>query len=198
MTGGPGVFQVSAQRSVGQPCAAVELVVFQLGQHAKTLGVAFEVKEVIALGAAHVVQPAASRRLLEPVANGVFAGVPERWVANVMGQASRLHHHAQVAWVAPVGQGAAQGLAHAHTKGAAHAADFQGVSQAGMDMVVARYRVHLGLAAQSTERAGENDAVMVFVKWAAAQFFRAVQGFSKSFAGKQGGPIQGGYSPCGE
>ena len=72
------------------------------------------------------------------------------------------------------------------------------MGQARVDMVVARHRVHLGLAAQAAKRAGENDAVVVFVKRAAAQFFRAVQRFTKTFAGQQGGPIQGGYSPCGE
>lgn len=198
MAGGPGVLEVRAQGRVGQARAAVELVVFQLGQYPEPLGIAFEVEEIITLGGAHVVQPAASRCLLEPVADGVFAGMPERWVADVMGQAGRLHHHAQVARVAPVGQGAAQGFAHAHAEGAAYAADFQGVSQACMDMVVAGHRVHLGLAAQAAKRAGEDNAVMVFVKRAAAEFFRAVQGFSKAFAGKQGGPIQGGYSPYGE
>jgi len=92
-------------------------VVFQLGQHPEALGVAFEIEEVIALGHAHVVQPAAPGGLLEPMADGVFAGVPEGRVADVMGQAGRLHHHAQVARVAPLGQGAAQGFAHAHAEG---------------------------------------------------------------------------------
>ena len=67
-----------------------------------------------------------------------------------------------------------------------------------MDVIVARHRVHLGLAAQAAKGAGEDDAVVVLVKRAAPQFFRAVQGFSKTFAGQQGGPIQGGDSPFGE
>jgi len=62
-------------------------------------------------------------------------------------------------------------------------------------MVVARNRVHLGLAPQAPERAGENNAVVIFVEGAAAQFFGAVQGFSKTFTGQQGGPIQGAGSP---
>ena len=53
-------------------------------------------------------------------------------------------------------------------------------------------------ATQATKGAGEDDAVVVLVERAAPQFFRAVQGFAKAFAGKQGGPIQGGYSPYGE
>lgn len=64
-----------------------------------------------------------------------------------------------------------------------------------MDMVVAGHRVHLGLAAQAAEGTGEDDAVVVLVEGAAAQFFRAVQRFSEAFAGKQGMPIQGGVSP---
>jgi len=198
VTSGPRVFQIGTKGGVGQPCAAVELVVFQLGQYPKPLGIAFEVEEVIALGSAHIIQPAASGRLLKPVANGIFTGVPERRVADVMGQAGRLHHHAQVARFTPVGQGATQGFAYAHAEGAADAADFQGVGQASMDMVIARYRVHLCLAAQSAECAGENNTVVVLVKRAAAEFFGAVQGLSKTFACQQGGPIQGGYSPYGE
>lgn len=178
MAGGPRVFQVSAQGGVGQPRAAVELVVLKLGEHAEALGVAFEIEEVITLGAAHVIQPTAACGLLEPMADGVFAGVSERRVADVMGQAGRLHHHAQVARVAPVGQGAAQGFADAHAERAAYAADFQGMGQACVDVVVAGDRVHLGLAAQAAKCAGEDNTVMVFVERATAQFFRAVQRFT--------------------
>lgn len=39
--------------------------------------------------------------------------------------------------------------------------------------------MHLGLAAQAAKRPGEDDAVMVFVKRAAPQFFWAVQGLSR-------------------
>ena len=87
VAGGPGVFQVGAEGRVGQSGAAVELVVFQLGEYAKTLGVTFEAEKVAALGLAHGVQPATSSRLLEPVADSVFAGVAERWVADVVSQA---------------------------------------------------------------------------------------------------------------
>lgn len=116
MAGRPWVFQVSAQCRVGQSGAAVELVVFQLSEHPETLGVALEVEEVIALDFAHCVQPATACRLFEPVTDGVFTGVAEGWVANVVGQAGRLDDHAQIAGVAPVGQGAAQGFADPHTQ----------------------------------------------------------------------------------
>lgn len=195
VAGGPRVLQVGAQGGVGQARAAVELVVFQLCQHAEALRVAFEIEEVIAFGAAHVIQPATAGCLLEPMANGIFAGMTERWVADVVGQAGRLHDHPQVTGVAPVGQGAANGLADAHTQGTPHTTDFQRVGQPGMDMIVAGHRVNLRLAAQAAKGPGEDNPVMVFVKRAAAQFFRAVQGFSKAFAGKQGRPIQGECSP---
>ena len=114
VVGGPGVFQVGAEGRVGQPGAAVELVVFQLGEYAKTLGVALEAEKVAAFGVAHGVQPAASSRLLEPVADGVFAGVAERRVADVMGQAGRLYDHPQVGRIAPGGQVVTQHFTHAH------------------------------------------------------------------------------------
>lgn len=60
-----------------------------------------------------------------------------------------------------------------------------------MDVIVAGDRVDLRLASQATESAGENDAVMVFVKRAAAEFLRAVQRLSEAFAVEQGLPIQG-------
>ncbi|MNG24480.1 hypothetical protein D3C84_1092080 [compost metagenome] len=91
-------------------------MIFKLGQDPKALGVAFEVEEVIALRFAHRIQPAPSRGLLEPVPDRVFAGMAEGWIANVMGQAGRLHHHPQVTGITPVGQGAADGFADAHAQ----------------------------------------------------------------------------------
>ncbi|MNQ49942.1 hypothetical protein D3C85_638650 [compost metagenome] len=61
-----------------------------------------------------------------------------------------------------------------------------------MNVIVAGHRMDLGLAPETAESPRENDAVVVFVKRAAAEFFRAVQRFSEAFAGKQGVPIQGG------
>jgi hypothetical protein len=61
-------------------------------------------------------------------------------------------------------------------------------------MIVAGHRVNLGLAPQAAKRAGKDDPVVVLVERAASQFFRAVQGFAKSFAVEQGLPIQGGHS----
>lgn len=195
MAGRPGVLEVGAEGGVGQPCAAVELVVFQLGEYAKALGVAFEIEKVAAFGIAHRIQPAASGGLLKPVANGVFAGVAEWRVADIVGQAGGLHHHAQIARRAPVRQFVTQHLADAHGQRTADAADFQGVGQAGVDMVVARHRMHLGLASQAAEGTGEDDAVMILVKGAAAELCRAGRGFAETFTGEQGVPIQGLSSP---
>ncbi|MNZ33415.1 hypothetical protein D3C78_507610 [compost metagenome] len=192
----PWVLQVSTEGGIGQPGTAVELVVLQLGEYPKALGVAFEVEEVGALVVAHVVQPATPGGLLEPVADGVFARVAERWVADVMGQAGRLHDHPQVAGGAPVRQAVAQGFADAHAQRAADAADFQRVGQACVDMVVAGNRVHLGLAPEAAEGTGEDDAVVVLVEGAAPEFIGAVQGFAQAFAGEQGVPVQGAVS-CG-
>lgn len=70
------------------------------------------------------------------------------------------------------------------------------MGQAGVNMVVAGDRVHLGLAPETAKRTGKDDAVMVFVKGTAPQFLGAVKGFAQSFAGKQGLPIQGVHSVC--
>jgi uncharacterized protein YoaH (UPF0181 family) len=198
MARSPRVLQIGSQRRVGQARAAIELVIFQLRQHSKTLSIALEIQKVTALGLAHAVQPAAPGRLLKPMADGVFAGMAKRRVADVVSQAGRLHHHAQVGGVAPVWQRVAQGFTDTHAQRAADAADFQRVGQAGVNVIVAGDRVHLGLAPEAAECAGENDAVMVFVKRAAAEFLRAVQRLAETFAVEQGRPIQGWFSPSGD
>ncbi|MCY1178434.1 hypothetical protein D9M73_187820 [compost metagenome] len=125
MARGPGVFQVGAEGGVGQAHATVELVILQLGQHPQALGIALETEEVGAFGIAHGVQPAPSGGLLEPVADGILAGVAERRVADVVGQAGRLDDDAEVRRLAPVRQRVAQRFAHAHAQGAPDAAHFQ-------------------------------------------------------------------------
>ena len=111
-----------------------------------------------------------------------------------MRQTRRLHDHSQIAGLAPVGQGAAKGFADTHAQRAAHTADFQGVGQPRVNVVIAGDRVHLGLTPEAAEGARENDPVVVLVERAAPQFLRAVQGFAKALAGEQGLPIQGRYS----
>ena len=108
-----------------------------------------------------------------------------------MGQASGLHHHAQVCRIAPVRQGAAQCFAYTHPQRAADTTDFERVRQAGMNMVVAGDRVYLSLAPEAAEGARENNSIMVFMERAAPEFFGAGMRFSKAFSIQQGLPIQG-------
>ena len=42
----PGVLEVGAKGGVGQPRAAVELVILELGEYAKALGIALEIEKV--------------------------------------------------------------------------------------------------------------------------------------------------------
>ncbi|MNQ49941.1 hypothetical protein D3C85_638640 [compost metagenome] len=114
--GRPWILQVRAQRCIRQSGAAVELVILQLSEYPKALGIAFEIQEVIALGFTHCIQPATAGGLLEPMADRVFTGMAERRVADVVCQAGRLHHHPQVAGFAPFGQGPADGFADAHAQ----------------------------------------------------------------------------------
>jgi len=60
-----------------------------------------------------------------------------------------------------------------------------------MDVVVAGNWMNLSLAPEPAKCTGKNDAVMILVKRAAAQFIAAVGGFAESFAGKQCVPVQG-------
>ena len=191
VAGAPRVFEVGAQRCIGQPHAAVELVILQLREHTQTLGIAFEVEKIATLLVSHVVQPAAPGCLLEPVTYRILAAVAERRIADVVGQARGLHQRTEVAGFTPRGQFAAQRLAHPQTQRATHAAHLQRMGQARVNVVVAGDRVHLRLAPQAAEGARENDAIMVFVKWAAAQFFGAILYFSEALAIQQAFPIQG-------
>src|SRR5690606_6068808 len=149
-----------------------------------------EIEKVGAFCIAQVVQPAASGGLLEPVANGVLAGMAERRVADIVGQASRLHDHAEVGRTAPFRHLLAQHLTDAHAKRSPDAADFQRVCQPGVDMIIAGNRIYLGLASKSAEGSGKDDAVVVLVKRAATEFIGAVHGFPKPFTGEQGVPVQ--------
>ena len=65
------------------------------------------------------------------------------------------------------------------------------MGKAGMNMVVAADRVHLGFAPKPAKGAGKNDPVVILVKGTAPELFGAVMRFSETFAVKQGLPIQG-------
>jgi len=190
VAGRPGVFQVAAEGGISQAHAAVELVVFQLGQYAQALGVALEAEKVGTFCLAQVIQPAALQGLAKPVANGILAGMPEGWVANIMGQAGRLHDNAQVGGTAPLWQGVTQAFADPHAQRAADAADLQGVGQTRMDMVIAGHRMDLGLTSQAAKGTGEDHPVMVLVKWAAPQLFGALRGLTQALAAQQAVPVQ--------
>ena len=88
-------------------------------------------------------------------------------------------------------QGAADRLAYAHAQGTADATDLERMGEPGVDMIVAVDRMDLGLAPQTAKCTRKDDPVVVFVKRAAPEFFRAVVRFAEAFAVKQGLPIQG-------
>ncbi|CEG52415.1 hypothetical protein PXNS11_250028 [Stutzerimonas xanthomarina] len=156
-------------------------MVFELRKHSKSLCVAFEVEKVRALRVAHIVEPSAPCGLLEPAANSILAGMAKRRIANVMGEAGRLDDHPEVGRAAPFGQVLAQHFPYAHAQGTADAADLKRVGQAGVDMVIAGNRMHLGLASEPPERAGKDDPVVVLVERTSTQFLCAVNGLSEPF-----------------
>ena len=175
-----------SRRSTG---AAVELVVFQLGEYAKTLSVALEAEKVAAFAGNHIVQPARPAAWLKPVANGVLAGVAERrlpmsWARQAdcttmpksLAHTSRAMHRDH--------------FTDAHTQRTTDAADSAVNGSGGGMWSLLDTRLHLGLAAQTTESAGEDDAVMVFME-GRGPIHRHCAGFAESFAVvEQGLPIQ--------
>ena len=164
-------------------------MILNLGQYAKALRVAFKMQKVLLLGVTQLIQHAALLRLAEPVADSILAGVSIRRVADVVGEAGSLDNHPQVGWLAPVRHLAAQHFAHPHTERAPDTAYFQAMGQAGVNVIVAGYRVNLGFLAQAAEGAGKNDAVVILVKGRAPQFVVAGDRFAQSFAAQQCFPI---------
>ncbi len=171
----PRVLQERCQGGVSQAHAIVVLMVFALGEDAETLGIALEVDQVGLLFRREQVQIALAA-LLEPGADRTLAGVAERRVADVVGQAGRLHDIAQVGGAGPFRQvtEGLQALAGADAQGAAHAGHLQGVGEPVVHMVVGGQWVHLGFARQAPEGAGEDDLVMVAQKGGAAGFILGV------------------------
>ena len=110
-------------------------------------------------------------RVPEPVADGELARMAERRIADIVGQAGGLQDLAGefrrgvVRQLAP----AAQEIARHGAQRAAHAADFQRVAEARVDVVVTHQRMHLRLAGQTPERTGIDDAVPVLQKRAAGR-----------------------------
>ena len=51
-----------------------------------------------------------------------------------------------------------------------------------MNMIITGDRMNLGFTAKTAECTREDDAVVIFMEWAAPEFFRAVMGFSETFA----------------
>src|SRR5690554_3153807 len=97
----------------------------------------------------------------------------ERWITDIVTETGGLHDHAQISRRDPVRQPFTQQLADDHAQAAPHAAHFQGVRQTGVDMIVIGQWMYLGLAPQSTKRAGKDDSVVILVKWAAADLIAA-------------------------
>ena len=112
-------------------------MVFTLGNDAKALGIAFE-KGQIALLLRRQHGKEALPPFLEPGADGTLTGVPERRVADIVGQTGGLNDVAKVGGADRIRQQLAllQPFAHANTQGASHAGHFQGMGQAVMNMVV--------------------------------------------------------------
>ena len=110
-------------------------------------------------------------------------------VADVVRQASGLNDYPQIGGLTPVRHLAAQHFANSHTERAPDTANFQAMGQAGVNVIVAGYRVNLGFLAQAAEGAGKNDAVVILVKGRAPQFVVAGDRFAQSFAAQQCFPI---------
>ena len=130
------------------------------------MGVAFVSLHIVALGFAQAGQIAGMRGLAKPVAQRFFAGVAERRVAQIVREASHLHHGADVARRAAQRQKFARLHHHAHAvaQAAADTGHFHAVGEAVVGVVVLGKGMHLGFAPQAAERAGKHHAVVIDMK----------------------------------
>lgn len=91
----------------------------------------------------------------EPQPDSIFSGVAEGWIADVMGQAGRSHHRAEVLRVeASVLVTADHAVADHRPQRPPHARHFKAVSQ-GEDIVALRERKNLGFVLQAPECRGK-------------------------------------------
>ena len=104
-------------------------------------------------------------RVPEPVADGELARMAERRIADVVGQAGGFQDLAGEFRRGVV----RQKIARHGAQRTPHAADFQRVAEARVDVVVTHQRMHLRLAGQTPERTGIDDAVPVLQKRAAGR-----------------------------
>ena len=149
---------------VGQAHAAVQKVVFQLGENTVALGVAVEVLEVRQFLVGHVLQRVGIAVLAEPFPNGGLPRMPEGRVTDIVGQAGRLDDGPEMVLVDALGQIFFNQVINCHRKAASHAGHLDTVGQTAVHMVVYGERVHLGLAAQPAESRRKNDAVKIPMK----------------------------------
>ena len=188
---GAGVFGEGAQGGVGQLHAAWIVGALQPGDDAKSLGVALETQEILPLRVVQLFQhrPAGGGGG-EPQPDGVFAGVAERWIADVVRQTGGGDHRAEILRIDPL-----QSMTTDHAvadHGAQRAADaghFQAVGQAGTDVVALGEREDLGFVLQPPEGRGEDQTVEVALEVGARFAVGVLAGDPQAGAGEQAVPV---------
>ena len=127
-----------------------------MGEKPEGVGVTFEVGQVIPFLWRKLVPERSARTLAEICLYGFFAGMSERRVAEVMGEACRRHYITDVAEA--IEYGAVVRVARAQTDGyltsqrSPHTRHFEAVSETVVDEDAARKRKHLGLVLEPPER----------------------------------------------
>ena len=160
------VFEQRAVASGGQAHTTAIAIHFNAGGLAQAVGIAFVGLDVVALRGGKRGGVNGVFRLPKPVAQGIFACVPEWGVADVVGKAGGLHGGGEVVGRKMRGQLllGAQLFAYKVAQAAPHAGDFNAVGEAVVGVVVFGERVHLGFAPQSAKGVGKDHAVVVGVK----------------------------------
>jgi len=164
--GRPRVFHERAHAGGSEAHAAFAVMHFQAGHHAQAVGIALVGLHVEALAGRKRLEITGIRRITEPFAQRILAGMAERRIANVVRETGHLHDGTDVGRRAARRQQAVlvQHQADAVAKAAADTGHFQRVRQAVVDVVVDRERMHLRLARQPAEGGGEHKAVVVDVE----------------------------------
>ena len=160
---GKGILHDGGQRGIGHDKAAGSPAGKLVGEQAKSIGIALEMRDVVPESLAHLAAQTAALVFGEIGLDGLFARVPEGRVAHVVGQSGRLHDGANlleqrapqfgVPLDEPRGHVVAQRLAQRR--------HLQGVCQPVVHKHAARQREHLGLVLQPPERGRIDEPVAV-------------------------------------
>ena len=136
----------------------------QPADNAKSLRIAFVALEVGFLDRREIM-PFKQAGMAKPFANGIFAGMAERWIADVVSQAGGGNDSPEITRLDVLQAMPGNDFTTHHgAQRTPDTTDFKAVCQAGADIVALGERENLCLVLHAPEGGGEDDAVVILLK----------------------------------